>query len=88
MTYTFEIQIPTRSIIAAASGVEGAINESMKGFGFDEKMVLLTTFSLDMTCDRELTQAELMATEGLIGMEYEKRYPGSKITKVTKKAEQ
>ena len=66
ITYEFGIRLKTSSVYPKVKDMEDAINESMAGFGFDEKMVTTYLQTGNMTSSKELTEDEVNKVTGII----------------------
>jgi hypothetical protein len=58
-TYEIGIRVLTGSVVPAVLELEASLNESMSGFGFDEKMQITSVLPVQIAANRRLTEEEL-----------------------------
>ena len=78
--YEIGLEIKTVELFPSVGEVETQINEFMQGFGFDEKLVTLTTLPLTLNSSRELTQAEQAQVISLALETYQEKFPSTKFS--------
>lgn len=79
--YRFEIGVrcPVAPLSSAVRDVEGALNKSMAGFGFSEKLVITSVVPLVLTVARMPTDAEMAFTRAAIEKEFSDKFGPSKV---------
>lgn len=68
--YTITLELSMGDLLSEINDFETSINESMKGFGFDEKMYITSQLPLELTVNQKMTDAQKQQMEGLIHKTY------------------
>lgn len=64
--YIFDIRMPVRDFIPTIKNFEDSVNESMKGVGFDEKMITTFVFPIELIVQKEMTNEEIQKVQDVI----------------------
>ena len=79
ITYEIGLEIKTVELFPSIGAMEDSLNKTMQGFGFDEKMVTITTLPLTLTFSRVLTEEEQNKVINLALVTYQKQFPSTKL---------
>ena len=74
MTYKMKIRIPIGGLLKSVKDLEDSVNNSMKGFGFDEKMTVTSVIDVDVTVSRALTNEEIARMTGIAQATYKEKF--------------
>lgn len=72
--YLINVRLSTGKLFKAVEDVETSLNSTMKGFGFDEKIVITSVLPVSLSVSRALTSEEIDSYTKVVERTFAEKY--------------
>lgn len=83
MKYEIKLRVPLAAVSKTVEGLETSLNETMKGFGYDDPLKITAVTTMTLTTDRELDLVEKGKITDIVEATAKEKFGYGKVEKFT-----